>query len=71
MCLVKQTAPVKDIGPSTQADCTESRGGPNGAIPEHQNQLKTKTVARDQILGFTQKGSPNIYLSTPLQDPCS
>ena len=29
--------PVKDIGPFTQADCTESRGGPSGPIPGPQN----------------------------------
>ena len=38
----KKRVVVKDLGPFIPANCTESRGGPNGPIPGPQNPPKPK-----------------------------
>ena len=47
---VKKRVPVKDIGPLIPGNCTESQGGPNGAIPgPPKKNDKTKTKKKCEL----------------------
>ena len=53
MFSVKKLVVVKDIGPFIPANCTESRGGPNGPIPGPQNPPKSKTKSKTVRIGLS------------------